>query len=975
MKKIKMGLCVLVSVSAFILNALGRPILQPEVREYVPLEGSFSIAGLKVFYQDQTQCKIGAEDILGAGNCVVWDAKGIERDGIYVAEVSSPLGKALVKKYKMTVPQKPQGYAILAQGRKVAIVGNDSLGALYGCMTFRQMSEGGKVSAASVSDWPDFLYRGNVSLGRGLWNLGNGENIVDRFKAIKYGVDELMRHKINLVGDIFRITKGTDERSLELWRDLFSYLRDRGFKVKVYCSATLWSRNNRPEGVTIENWHCVTGHRSYYDHYYCWSDDKTTEDAAERFALHLNKIGVGDNVILTYHPVDGGGLSDPEEWSRRCKECKKRWKDDERWKASANQMNIWNRVIKKHFPNISFGSCVYPYWISALRTPEEKRTPLWKQNVIDYWQKLDGTIEDKSFWFSGWIAAKKYFNEFRKYVPSRPYAYGDTYPLSSGIFGTFHRKIGSMFESGMERAQVSSTDNRARYESCFLAAEYMWNTKAPGAEEYDGIVYYNPLEDHTGPEFIMTNSLPRICHTFWGKDIAPYMVKVFSSGVLPEYIYNPIGEVKYWNKLLSDPDYDPGTSHGKKEKKEGPRFVDTPEFMYNQCLAAEKCAKALEAALPYVESLPKYKKKYFMHFHRNAARWAACARAQFALRDAMRRLEKDSCEGVVKYLKAAREKCESEYKAIEASFSEKEKETSTGQTMPSARVHWYAKHWLEEFDAMIALVSARGDDDCLPKEDFVPGVTSDEKLPWTNIKVETWNGDKIVDKPVNLSHTRLVVEKGSKILFRGNGRIDIRYGEMYADGAKFEAEGVLTNDYRIKVGGGKLMLRNSEFKNLKCVNPGRARWFTGAVCGDGGKGSVVEGCLFVDSDALSFVNHKNALVKGNRFERQSVGLFFLNGGENRVERNLFKENSSWDVNISHSIETTVLNNRFMQGALGIRLYYPTFSKIAGNNFNKMKWGVQVWGADKTLLLGNIYKDCSKDVFPRNMDGKSYIRKF
>lgn len=965
---------ILATIATIVLNASTRPILQPEVREYTVKGSSFSIASLNVFYQNQTQCEIGAKDISGVAGCSVWNGNGVDGDGIYVAQASSPLGKLLVKKYNLVIPKKPQGYGIYAKDGKVAIVGNDSVGALYGCMTFRQMSEGGKVLSASIQDWPDFLYRGNVSLGRGLWNLGNSENIVERFKAIKYGIDELMRHKINLVGDVFRISNGTDEKSLELWRDLFSYLRDRGFRVKVYCSATLWSRANHPEGVTIENWHCVTGHRSYYDHFYCWSDDALTEQAAERFAKYLKKIGLGNDAILTYHPVDGGGLSDPEEWSRRCKECKKRWKDDERWKASANQMNIWNRVMKKHFPQISFGSCVYPYWISALRAPEKDRTPQWRQNVIDYWSKLDGAIEDKDFWFSGWIAAKKHFNEFRKYVPSRPYEYGDTYPMSSGIFATFHRKIGSMWERGMKRAQISSTDNRARYESCFLASEYMWNTKAKGAEEYDGIVYYNPLTDHTGPDYIMTNVLVRICHTFWGKDIGPCMVKVLSSGVLPEYICNPIQEVKYWNKLLSDPDYDPGTTHGKKEKNTGPRFVDTQEFMYKQYEAAEKCAKALNEALPYIDSLNKYKRKYFMYFHRNAARWAACARIQYVLRDASRRIEKESCEDVAKYLKAERARCEKEYKKIESSFSEKEKETSTGQTIPSSRIHWSAKHWLEEIDKMIELVSARGTDASVPKADFVPNVKNNERPPRTSYKVETWKGERIIDKPICLNTSRLIIEEGSKIIFKGNGSIDVRYGEMYVNKANFEAEGVLTNSYRIKVHGGKLVFRNCEFKNMKCVNPGKARWFTGSICGDGGKGSIVEGCTFKSSDALSFVNHKNAFVKGNRFENQSIGLYFLNGHENRIEENLFINNTSWDIALSHSIDTYVLHNHFIGGSLGIRLYFPTDAKVAGNNFDKMKWGVQVWGADKTLLIGNVYKDCQRDILVRNMDGKRYVRK-
>ena len=804
---------VLAALVCFTAFASSRPLLHPEVREYASSGASFGISRLEVFHQDQEQCKIGASEIPGVGGCRVWNGEPVEKDGVYVAVASSPLGKMLAKEFSMDVPSKPQGYALYAKAGRVAIVGNDPLGALYGCMTFRQMAEDGKTVSATIRDWPDFLYRGNVSLGRGLWNLGNDENIEGRFEAMKYGIDELMRHKMNLVGDVFRVNKNTSEAMLEKWRDLFAYLRARGFKVKIYTTSAIWTRDVHPEGVTLENWHCVTGHRSYYDHYYCWSDDAATENAAKRFVERLERLGVGDAAVVTYHPVDGGGLDDPEEWSKRCENCRKRWKDSERWKASANQMNIWNRVLRAKYPDILFGSCVYPYWVSALKNPEEKRNPVWRQNTIDYWRQLDGAIEDKRFWFSGWIATKKHFEEFRSHVPSRPYAYGDTYPQSSGIFASFHRKLGSMWEEGMHRAQVSSTDNRARFESCLLAGEFCWNRKSPGAEAYDGVVYYDPLNDHTGPAVIMTNSLVRICRTFWGKDIGPAMVKVFSSGVLPEYISDPVKTVSYWNKLYKDVDYDPSANHGKKDKdkKEGFAFVDTPEFMLKQCIAAEQCVKALDEAMPHVDTLPKYKRKYFMHFRRHAPRWAACARIQYALRDAMRRLEKESCDDVAKYLKDAQAKCEREYRDIESAVWDKEKETHTGQTVVYSRIYWSAKHWMEQADKMIELVTAKGDSDRVPAPDFVPSAESTDKPPKTFFKTVSWSGEKTIDKPVILNQSRLVVEKGSKIVFRGEGRIYVRYGEMFADGVKFEAQGVLTNDYRIKVHGGKMVLRDCAF--------------------------------------------------------------------------------------------------------------------------------------------------------------------
>ena len=926
------------------------PALQPGVKEYAERPGSFPVGTLPVFHQDLVQCRIGAAEVR-AGTPQVWRGDEPSADGIYVAVAGSPLGEKLTARFALDVPREAQGYAIRAERGIVAIVGRDPVGALYGCETFRQMADGGTVAGAVVRDWPDFRYRSNVSLGRGLWNLGDGEGMDRRFELMKRGIDEIVRHKMNLVGDVFRVRPESDDRDFARWRDLFAYMRDRGVRAALYASTAVGTRAQPPAGATVANWPCVLGRRAYNDWYYCWGDDAALKAAANREADFLEKLGATD-AILTVHPVDGGGIDDPESWSRRCPKCRARWKDDERWAASANLFNIWCRVFRRRLPQVSLGSCVYPYWISLLRIPSAERDARLRQNAVDYWRKLDGAVTDRDFWFSGWIATAENFREFRTLVPTRPYMYGDTYPQNAGVFGTYHRKLGSMWEPGALRAAISGSDVKAAFEAEFLAAEYAWNRNAPGAEAYDGKLYYDPLADATGPADVMTNALVRICRTFWGADVGPKMVRVLSSGVLPGYIDDPVATVAQWNRLFRDPDYDPTVDHGRKPKAEKPRtFTDTPEFMSAQVKAADACVAALREAQAFADRLPELQRRHLMRYVKAAPLWAARARALSALRDAPRQLASESPEAVAVRLRVARARCAGEYAAAKEPPRE-----------------------LAAFDRLIEALTADCRDARVPAKDAQPKKAAARPKDRRKPVEEVWEGERTVDRPVVVDRKRLVIAPGASVTFRGEGRVVVKYGSLVADGATFVADGVLTNAYRLKVSDGFADLRNCTFRGLRCENPGGRHWFHGGVCLDGGADSHVEGCLFADSDALSFVNQRNATVVGNRFDGCSVGVYFLNGSDGRVTGNVFVGLSNAGVSLSSTVGMDVGSNRFADSFRGLRIYFAKESHVFGNAFEGVQNGAQVWAADGTLLLGNNLKEgCKSPVDARSMKGLLLVR--
>ena len=686
MRAVKASLAISATILAF--AAFAAPDLQPCVKEYRALGGKvFSIKGLPVFYQDQRQCEIAADETMAGGVKAAWDGKDASRPGIYIAVDGSECGKRLVEDFALEMPEKKQGYALKAEKWRVAIVGHDAVGALYGAITLAQMAaDGGNVAPAAVRDWPDILYRGSISVGRGLYLLAKRESKEGRVAAMKAGFDMMLRHKFNMFGDHFWVKPESPTGEKAFWREVSHYAAERGIWANVYGTTAVYQRGNAPKGVTIDSWPCVKSHVPWDDTYYCWADDALTERAAERFAQYLIDIGAEMSVV-NIHPVDGGSWQDPEMWSRRCAKCRAKWNDHERWKASVNQLDIWCRVLRKRVPSAVIGSCIYPYTFNALLTPEAKRTDKWRESMPEYWRHLDESLADRDFYFSSWITTPDVLHELRKIIPRRVFHFSDTYPNTAGIFSTYHRKAASCYEPGVETIlSTQGTDTYLHLESLLLMNEAMWDRNMPNAEKFDGFTYYDAYNDHSGPVGIMTNNLRRICRTFWGRDLAPFMEKVLSSGVMPEYLKDPAGKVRYWNACRRDPLYDPNFPDQEamhKNVKYAP-IVDSVELMKSQVAAAQLCVDALKAAEPRAVYLDRFKRKYFMKFFKYAPFWLATARARLCVREANALVAKGRNAEAMKVLEAGRKVAQGDYAFALSNFKEHAKDVDaiTGTNHP-----------------------------------------------------------------------------------------------------------------------------------------------------------------------------------------------------------------------------------------------------------------------------------------------------
>ena len=695
MRELKRGLCfclLLASVSSF-----GHPILQPEVKEYRATGGTFEAAGLDVRHQNQRQCEIAASEAKTGGSIAVWDGASSSAKGVYIAVADSDGGKALVKAFGLDVPARPQGYALVAKDGRVAIVGHDPVGALYGAVTYAQMSVDGTCENAVIRDWPDYIYRGAMSIGRGLFYLGNGDK--DRSDGIKAGLDMLLRMKINCVGDYFHAKQGASDKVFDFWRKLTHYAEERGIYPNENRFIGVYNRKDPPPGLKhFKDWPCVKTHKSWDDYYYCWSDDAATERAANRYADYLEKLGF-DRAHIDLHPVDGGSWQDPELWSKRCAKCRARWNDHERWKASVNQYNIYTRVLKKRFPNATIFAAVYPYTFLHLMKPEKERSALWKESMPEYWQHVDqGLIDKKTFSFCSWLYTADNLKEVRRLMPTRPFTISLPYPESAGIFATFHRKMGSAWEDGVpNRIALRGTDSKPKWESVGLFAEYAWNVHAPGAEPYDGSTFYDPLVDHTGPKTVIDNHLHRICFAYWGKELAPCLEKAMSSGVMPGYIEKPGHFIKYWNSIRKDPLFDPTVEKKTDIFNRAAPINDSTKMMKDQVSAAETCLSALREAETHLDGLDRFKRKYFMRLRKLAPFWLAAARVQYHVRSANEAVAGGDNAKALELLAEGRRKMEADFDEAETTAERLKGEPATFETwLP--KLKWKLdRAWVRQF--------------------------------------------------------------------------------------------------------------------------------------------------------------------------------------------------------------------------------------------------------------------------------------
>jgi len=273
-----------------------------------------------------------------------------------------------------------QGYVIQSiregGGRKLLLVGCDTLGTLYAAVTARGLivRRGGRLllQPASVRDAPDFTYRQHgmpfAEHLRGDWyGILQAERAGDLPKARKLAAgyvalqkryyDWMLRAKINLAWHPINYKPGDMPAhttvAAEALREIHDYGLARGIEAMAGDTTAIGSHPRDEDNPDFKH---VVRHRSH-SRYFCWSRLDYHRRRARRAAEWLQKAAYKGYYL---HATDGGGWQDPELWLGRCHLCRKTYGDD-RAKADAVVFGIYYRAIKQRIPDLKFVAVVYPY--------------------------------------------------------------------------------------------------------------------------------------------------------------------------------------------------------------------------------------------------------------------------------------------------------------------------------------------------------------------------------------------------------------------------------------------------------------------------------------------------------------------------------------------------------------------------------------------------------------------------------------
>ena len=614
----------------------------PMPKAYKQTGGDFICGGKSIYIEKgNRQCEIAADEIirkikeLGGTSGEIKNADKTSAPGIYILPSSSPSAKSLIKEFSLKITAEdpgPQGYIIHTSPERLIVIGSDNVGTLYGAVTLCQMMEKtGKIVSADVYDKPDYRYRSQVGFARGIGFWETGEK--DKTAAYKTGIDTMMRFKVNIISDYGILFGGEDIRKAspeikKFIKEMNAYAIERGIYPGMWFHTNV-ANEKTDKGGDFENWDCI---RNPKGELYCWSRDKMAE---RKINDSLDFMKECNFKILFLHPIDGGGIEDPELWSRRCKQCRSKWKDDERWKASVHQYNMWADALKKKCPDVIFTSPIYPYaatYGSIDKFPGVNKNT-WKQNSVDYWTKVNEGL-DPVIIPQSWMAQRSLMDKFRQYYKGRPLMIYSHSFVPLGYFGTWHRFNKTNYYGNPDDIFTlnGGFDGYEKWLNIICDCEYTWNTNAPGSEYFTGL-YYDAEKDHTEPREIIDDWVPRACRALYGKELGDMIAPIYQAGVQNLYIMDPGRGLLLANKQRRAPlaEVDPTK---KNEQSAGnavaPDIEDSAARMALQVKATEKAMKALETAFPHINSMDKYLRKSFMYFYKRMPLWYMIARARYA---------------------------------------------------------------------------------------------------------------------------------------------------------------------------------------------------------------------------------------------------------------------------------------------------------------------------------------------------------
>lgn len=233
---------------------------------------------------------------------------------------------------------------------------------------------------------------------------------------------------------------------------------------------------------------------------------------------------------------------------------------------------------------------------------------------------------------------------------------------------------------------------------------------------------------------------------------------------------------------------------------------------------------------------------------------------------------------------------------------------------------------------------------------------------------EVWSESRTIDSPVELQGRTLHIRPGVTVSFRGRGSLHVRDASLVCNRVSFEADSVLTNAFRISVGG-KAELHDCIFRNVRSVNPAGQHFIRGGIHVDGANSRIVH-CTFVGCSAVMMTCCHGAEIERNLAVGGDIGFSLLQCRDVRMAGNEFYGLSKEGVTLSHVKTSELFMNRFTDCKTGVYLYYCENMRLTGNAFFGGETGVVRRDCEETIVdVGSRFEDVRQPVQVRDLRGK------
>lgn len=563
-------------------------------------------------------------------------------------------------------PRDPgsQGYLIQPQGRRLFLIGSDTLGTLYAAVTCRQLifRRDGTVflQPAAVRDWPDYKHREHgmafaehlrdqwysISSAERKGNLDKARELALGFVRVQKGYyDWMLRAKINLAWHSTNIKPGDAPPDTTAVRAALKEIHEYGLARGIDSMAgDTTAIGTYPKDKDNPGFSDIVRHRSH-NRYFCWSRLDYHRRRAKRAAKWLAEAGYTGYYL---HATDGGGWENPELWKDRCRLCRKTYGND-RAKADATVFRVYYDEIKRRIPTVKFVAVIYPYtgryldpdFVTQRAAAQMGAGPPAREvglrisrELTEFIRRLDTMLpedvyvciresERRHFDLARAAWGKRRFQLYYEYAFWK--GWRPTFVTTPLWTRTFHR-------SGYDDILFSPLPAWSELTQ-LLGVDCSWNVGRPGAREFDTERWHEIGTAVPPPPERKTFAL-RACRFLFGDEAGPLMAPLWAENISHMFIAKPDEVMK---RLTID---------------------DPVATMAGQAEATGRAAASLEGLWKLHERRPVLSDRwygYFLNWYRFTHGARILARHRTHMLAARRAIREGNRAQVEEHLAAARE--------------------------------------------------------------------------------------------------------------------------------------------------------------------------------------------------------------------------------------------------------------------------------------------------------------------------------